>query len=93
MNLCPQASMARVCAGQCCHQFLMQIGMMIVMMILCTAFQQSLWNPMYGAVGSRCISLCDVAQSWNLLLRQIVHVIGSRAEDKHAVLCLRSAAC
>ena len=70
----------------------MQIGMMIGMMILCTAFQQSLWNPMYGAVGSRCVSLCDVAQSWDVLLRQIVHVIGSRTEDMHAVLCLESAA-
>jgi len=46
---------------------------------------------MYGAVGSRCVSLCDVAQSWDLLLRQTVHVIGSRAEDKHAVICLESA--
>lgn len=40
---------------------------------------------MCGAVGSRCISPCDAAQSWDLLLRHTVHVIGSRAEDKHAV--------
>ena len=29
VNCCPQASTAHMCAGQCCHHFLMQIGMMI----------------------------------------------------------------
>ena len=71
----------------------LQIGMMICLSVQhFSSHLGTLCMELYGAVCCKCISHCDVAQSWDLLFRQIVHLTGSRTEGKHAVLCLRSAA-